>query len=36
MGEMFSNLLCLQVLREYNHVHPQDDDEGKIFANSRV
>ncbi|XP_052148164.1 peptidyl-prolyl cis-trans isomerase PASTICCINO1 isoform X1 [Oryza glaberrima] len=24
-----------KVLREYNHVHPQDDDEGKIFANSR-
>jgi len=24
-----------KVLREYNHVHPHDDDEGKIFANSR-
>ncbi|KAL6878348.1 hypothetical protein ACP4OV_012518 [Aristida adscensionis] len=24
-----------KVLREYNHVHPQDDEEGKIFANSR-
>ncbi|VAH17017.1 unnamed protein product [Triticum turgidum subsp. durum] len=25
----------MQLLREYNHVHPQDDEEGKIFANSR-
>lgn len=24
-----------KLLREYNHVHPQDDEEGKIFANSR-
>ncbi|KAL6649997.1 hypothetical protein ACP70R_014221 [Stipagrostis hirtigluma subsp. patula] len=24
-----------KVLREYNHVHPQDDEEGKIFASSR-
>lgn len=24
-----------KVLREYNHVHPHDDEEGKIFANSR-
>ncbi|KAG6523945.1 hypothetical protein ZIOFF_013833 [Zingiber officinale] len=24
-----------QVLREYNHVNPQDDEEGKIFLNSR-
>lgn len=24
-----------KVLREYNHVNPQDDDEGKIFLNSR-
>ncbi|OVA17744.1 Peptidyl-prolyl cis-trans isomerase [Macleaya cordata] len=25
----------LQVLREFNHVNPQDDGEGKIFLNSR-
>ncbi|KAK9123817.1 hypothetical protein Sjap_013419 [Stephania japonica] len=25
----------LQVLREFNHVNPQDDEEGKIFLNSR-
>ncbi|KAK1602286.1 hypothetical protein QYE76_008135 [Lolium multiflorum] len=24
-----------KLLREYNHVHPQDDEEGKIFASSR-
>ncbi|XP_078173411.1 FKBP-type peptidyl-prolyl cis-trans isomerase family protein isoform X1 [Carex rostrata] len=24
-----------KVLREYNHVNPQDDEEGKIFVNSR-
>ncbi|GJN31574.1 hypothetical protein PR202_gb19988 [Eleusine coracana subsp. coracana] len=24
-----------KLLREYNHVHPHDDEEGKIFANSR-
>uniref|UniRef100_A0ACD5XG21 Uncharacterized protein n=1 Tax=Avena sativa TaxID=4498 RepID=A0ACD5XG21_AVESA len=24
-----------KLLREYNHVHPQDDEEGKVFANSR-
>ncbi|RZC84240.1 hypothetical protein C5167_047027 [Papaver somniferum] len=24
-----------KLLREYNHVNPQDDEEGKIFANSR-
>nr|CAB3495833.1 unnamed protein product [Digitaria exilis] len=24
-----------KVLREYNHVHPHDDEEGKIFADSR-
>ncbi|KAH7866213.1 hypothetical protein Vadar_017216 [Vaccinium darrowii] len=24
-----------KVLREFNHVHPQDDDEGKEFANTR-
>ena len=29
-------LFPLKVLREYNHVHPHDDEEGKIFANSRV
>lgn len=28
--------IFLQLLREYNHVNPQDDDEGKIFLNSRV
>lgn len=26
----------LQVLREFNHVNPQDDDEGKEFVNTRV
>lgn len=26
----------VQVLREYNHVNPQDDEEGKVFLNSRV
>ncbi|KAJ6842129.1 peptidyl-prolyl cis-trans isomerase PASTICCINO1 [Iris pallida] len=26
---------CDLVLREYNHVNPQDDEEGKIFLNSR-
>lgn len=25
-----------QVLREFNHVNPQDDEEGKVFANTRV
>jgi hypothetical protein len=25
-----------QVLREFNHVNPQDDDEGKVFADTRV
>lgn len=25
-----------QVLREFNHVHPQDDEEGKVFVNARV
>ncbi|KAF3613513.1 Peptidyl-prolyl cis-trans isomerase PASTICCINO1 [Capsicum annuum] len=25
-----------KVLREFNHVHPQDDEEGKEFANTRV
>ncbi|KAK1321112.1 Peptidyl-prolyl cis-trans isomerase PASTICCINO1 [Acorus calamus] len=24
-----------KVLREYNHVNPQDEEEGKIFLNSR-
>lgn len=24
------------MLREFNHVHPQDDEEGKEFANTRV
>ncbi|XP_019463927.1 PREDICTED: peptidyl-prolyl cis-trans isomerase PASTICCINO1 isoform X2 [Lupinus angustifolius] len=24
-----------QVLREFNHVNPQDDEEGKVFANTR-
>lgn len=28
--------IFLQLLREYNHVNPQDDEEGKIFLNSRV
>jgi hypothetical protein len=26
----------VQVLREFNHVNPQDDDEGKEFVNARV
>lgn len=26
----------VQVLREFNHVNPQDDEEGKVFANTRV
>lgn len=26
----------MQVLREFNHVNPQDDEEGKIFSNTRV
>lgn len=25
-----------QVLREFNHVNPQDDEEGKEFLNTRV
>ncbi|KAL8158894.1 hypothetical protein V2J09_000431 [Rumex salicifolius] len=25
-----------KVLREFNHVHPQDDEEGKVFAEARV
>lgn len=25
-----------QVLREFNHVNPQDDEEGKIFGDTRV
>lgn len=25
-----------QVLREFNHVNPQDDEEGKVFADTRV
>ncbi|KAI8556769.1 hypothetical protein RHMOL_Rhmol05G0281100 [Rhododendron molle] len=29
-------LISVQVLREFNHVHPQDDDEGKEFADTRV
>ena len=29
-------LLYLQVLKDFNHVNPQDDDEGKIFAQTRV
>lgn len=38
---MPSNLLTLcgswhQVLREFNHVNPHDDQEGKIFADTRV
>ncbi|KAF8396822.1 hypothetical protein HHK36_018455 [Tetracentron sinense] len=29
-------MICnLQVLREYNHVNPQNDEEGKVFLNSR-
>ncbi|KAF7144188.1 hypothetical protein RHSIM_Rhsim05G0200700 [Rhododendron simsii] len=28
-------LISVQVLREFNHVHPQDDDEGKEFADTR-
>ena len=35
MGKLIS-FYYFQVLREYNHVNPQDDDEGKIFLNSRV
>lgn len=35
------NLLTLcgswqQVLREFNHVNPQDDEEGKVFVDTRV
>lgn len=26
----------MQVLREFNHVNPQDDDEGKEFSDTRV
>lgn len=29
-------LFVLQVLREFNHVHPQDDEEGKEFSETRV
>jgi len=25
-----------QVLREFNHVNPQDDEEGKVFSDTRV
>jgi hypothetical protein len=25
-----------KVLREFNHVNPQDEDEGKIFGDTRV
>lgn len=25
-----------QVLREFNHVNPQDDEEGKVFVDKRV
>lgn len=24
------------MLREFNHVNPQDDDEGKVFVDTRV
>lgn len=26
----------MQVLREFNHINPQDDDEGKEFSDTRV
>lgn len=29
-------VIALQVLREFNHVNPQDDEEGKVFLNARV
>lgn len=29
-------IISLQVLREFNHVNPQDDEEGKEFLNTRV
>lgn len=32
----FELVFFLQVLREFNHVHPQDDEEGKEFSNTRV
>lgn len=28
--------MATQVLREFNHVNPQDDEEGKTFSNTRV
>ena len=34
--EIFAMLIPLQVLREFNHVNPQDDEEGKEFSNTRV
>ncbi|XP_057489598.1 peptidyl-prolyl cis-trans isomerase PASTICCINO1-like [Actinidia eriantha] len=33
--EIFTMLIPLQVLREFNHVNPQDDEEGKEFSNTR-
>lgn len=29
-------MTATQVLREFNHVNPQDDEEGKVFVNTRV
>lgn len=31
-----SGVFLLQVLREFKHVNPQDDEEGKEFSNARV
>lgn len=29
-------VIVVQVLREFNHVNPQDDEEGKEFSDTRV
>ena len=29
-------LLYMQMLKDFSHVNPQDDDEGKIFVQTRV
>lgn len=29
-------LFSVQVLREFNHVNPQNDEDGKVFSDTRV
>lgn len=33
---LLSSQFNVQVLREFNHVNPQDDEEGKEFSDTRV